>query len=181
MFNSQINIQWLKRLRSGDHDAFAECVMRYEPMVNACGRRLGLTDDEVEDVIGETFLSAYRGIHQFNGGSALGSWIWTIAYRQAINHLRRHSRHQQHRRPLDMDTLSEEEIQPQILMEKQEALSSLRRAVNQLPAPWATAIRLFYWDAKSTAEIAQVMDVGVGVVRSYLFRGRHRLRHLLAV
>lgn len=180
MIQQQNNTPWLTRLRNKDHAAFVELVRQYEPMVNACGRRLGLTHDEVEDVIGETFLAAYRSVHQFNGQSSPASWIWTIAYRQAINHLRRHTRHHQHRRPLQLDAFYHEESQPQILVEKQEAQTHLKQAVNQLPTPWATAIRLFYWQAKSTAEIAQTMNVGVGVVRAYLFRGRHRLRSLLA-
>jgi RNA polymerase sigma-70 factor (ECF subfamily) len=179
MIQQTVSLPWLNRLRSKDHAAFAEFVIQYEPMVNACGRRLGLTEDEVEDVMGDTFLAAYRSVHNFNGLSSLGSWIWTIAYRQAINHLRKHTRHQRYQRSLSFAASYDERMQPEHPMEKQETLSRLKQAVKQLPKPWATAIRLFYWDAKSTVEIAQIMNVGAGVARAYLFRGRNRLRSLL--
>ena len=55
----------------------------------------------------------------------------------------------------------------------------MRYAVDKLPESWARAIRMFYWQTKSTREIARDMDVYVGVVRAYLFRGRNRLRQML--
>jgi len=64
--------------------------------------------------------------------------------------------------------------------ERREQVERLRDAMERLPHPWATAIRLYYWQDQSTARIAQAMDVSDGAVRVYLARGRGRLRALLA-
>ena len=80
---------WLNLLRSGDHQAFGEFIDKYKETVFLCCRRLGLRADEVEDVAGETFMAAYKGLKRFAGGSDLSTWVWSIAYRKGVDHLRR--------------------------------------------------------------------------------------------
>jgi len=95
-------------------------------------------------------------------------------------HLRRQSRHQKSK---DQSTAaaptSKGQVPPAQIVETEESCSRLRLALSQLPDTWATALDLFYWQAKSTPEIARVMKVTAGVVRAYLFRGRKRLRELM--
>jgi RNA polymerase sigma-70 factor (ECF subfamily) len=139
---------WLRRLLEGDHEAFAEFVERYKEQVFLCCRTLGLKDDEVEDVASETFLAAYKGIRGYRGQARLGTWLWRIAYCQAVNYLRKNQR------------------KHQLLTEPDEQLADV-------------AVVLFYREEKSISEIAKIMKKRKNTVKTYLFRGRERLKELI--
>jgi len=82
----------LRLLHSGDHEAFSWFVDKYKETVFLCCRRLGLREDEVEDVASETFMAAYKGLGRYSGRSELSTWLWSIAYRKGIDCLRRNRR-----------------------------------------------------------------------------------------
>jgi RNA polymerase sigma factor (sigma-70 family) len=163
-----------------DAEAFAGVVDRYRPMVLECCRRLQLPADQVEDVVSETFTKAYEGLPGFKGFSTLGTWLWTIAYRQGVTCLRRHRRQNVDSWGEELNARPSSDPCPAQHAERQEQVGRLLDAMDRLPDPWATAIRLHYWQDQSTARIAEVMKVSDGVVRVYLSRGRSRLRSLLA-
>ncbi len=84
--------EWIRRLCKGDERAFAEFVKEFETSVFLCCRSLGLNESESEDAANETFMAAYRAIKRYNYKSSLGTWLWRIAYRQAVNYLRQKQR-----------------------------------------------------------------------------------------
>ncbi len=92
IWQKQQKKSWLRLLRSGDHQAFAEFIDKYKGMVFLCCRTLGLRDDEAEDVASETFLAAYNGLRRYGGRAKLSTWLWSIAYRQGVNYLRKNRR-----------------------------------------------------------------------------------------
>lgn len=179
---TQDNPTWMKRLRGGDHAAFNELAIRHERLIYGCCHSLGLDADATEDVVGDTLLKVYQALPGFRGESRLSSWVWTIAYRQGIEHLRRQSRYQKSKdRSTAAAPAPKGQALPAQIVEAEESSSRLRLALRQLPDTWATALDLFYWQAKTTLEIARMMKVTAGVVRAYLFRGRKRLKEIMAV
>lgn len=170
-------LDWVRNLRVGDPAACEEFAQGVRPMVLSCCRHLGLTADAAEDVTGETYLSVLKGLSSFKDRARVSSWIWTIAYRQTVNHIRRCGR--ERRIPPPGENHEPDATEPGQLAEARELQQRLHWAVEQLPESWAQAIRLYYWQSQSTREIAQTMQVRDGVVRAYLFRGRNRLRTLL--
>ena len=106
------------------------------------------------------------------------TWLWRIAYHQAVNVLRRKGR-DRGSLPLDENSLASLQPEPWQALAQAEMGGHVCAALRQLPQAWATAIREYYWHCKSTQEIAAVMNVSSQVVRVYLFRGRNRLRCLL--
>lgn len=171
---------WLARLRSGDHDAFAEFVDKYKKTVFLCCRRLGLSVDEVEDVAAETFLAAYRALGRYGGRSQLSTWLWSIAYRRAIGHLRRNRRHLQLEEQIAAGIPDDEQPRPLVAAEAGETGRIVWQAVERLPRLWAMAVILHYREEKSMADIAQIMQTNQNTVKTYLFRGRQKLREILA-
>jgi len=172
---------WIKRLRGGDHAAFSELALQQESLIYGCCHSLGLDADAAEDVVGDTLLKVYQALPDFRGESRLSSWVWTIAYRQGIEHLRRQTRYQASKdRAAAADPTPKGQAPPAQIVETEESCSRLRLALQQLPDTWATALDLFYWQAKTTQEIARMMKVTAGVVRAYLFRGRKRLKEIMA-
>ena len=179
MVQYQDDQAWLRGLKSGDPEAFEAFVDRYEPMIHTCCRRVGLTDDQLEDVVAETYLTVYQGLARYQAQAALSSWVWTIAYRQAVNYLRRNTRHHRNRSEWEPEDLCSDLPRPGARLEELETEQDLRRAIDDLPETWARILHLFYWQAESTVQIARTLDIGVGAVRACLFRARNRLRQVL--
>lgn len=176
MVSHKHNSAWVRALRRQEHGAFAELLASYRPLVVACGRRCGLREQEVEDVVSTTFLQVYQALPSFRGDAALSTWLRRIAYNQSISVLRKSGRTLKghiDRGPADGQD------DPLFRLETQELKDKLDDALKYLPPQWIEAITLRYWNHMSIAQIAQVMQVSDVAVRSYLFRARKRLRLVL--
>jgi len=160
-------------LRSRDHGQFAEFVRRYESQVFLCCKTMGLKEDQAEDVAAETFLAVWQGLAAFDGRSKLSTWLWTIAYRKAINLLRR----QQPTVPFDEDFSDIAAPEPKPESEHTEAVWN---AVSRLPKAWSLIVILFYKQDKTLAEIAVIMGIPENTAKTYLHRARGRLKEYLA-
>jgi len=171
---------WLRKLMAGDHEAFAEFVERYKEMVFLCSRTLGLGEDEIEDVASETFMAAYKGISRYRGQAELGTWLWRIAYHQGVNYLRKNRRGKQLLAEQDVQVADSKEQMPAAVVHSKEKERLVWEAVGRLPRLWAVATVLFYREEKNIKEIAKIMRVRQNTVKTYLFRGRKRLKELLA-
>lgn len=175
----QQNADWLSLLRSGDHNAFAQFIDKYKELVFLCCRRLGLREDEAEDAASETFLAAYKGLRRYGGQAELSTWLWSIAYRQAVNYLRKNRRQWQLEVEPDEEIASNKEQGPAAALQAQEQQEIVWQAVDRLPRLWAMAVVLYYREEKSIADIAKIMQAKENTVKTYLFRGRERLKQML--
>ncbi len=170
---------WLGKLLAGDRQAFAEFVDKYKETVFLCCRTLGLREDEAEDAASETFLAAYRGLSRYRGQAELGTWLWRIAYRQGVNYLRKNRK--------EMRLLTEQggqlacgkEQEPPAAVQCQEEDRIVWEAVGKLPRLWAIVVILYYREGKSISEIAKIMKKRKNTVKTYLFRGRKRLKQII--
>ena len=171
---------WLDKLLAGDHEAFAEFVDKYKSQVFLCCRTLGLREDEAEDVASETFLAAYKAISRYRGQAELSTWLWSIAYCQAVNYLRKNRRMQQLLAGPDGQAANSKQARPAAAVQDKEQEKIVWEAVKKLPRLWAVAVILHYREQKSTKDIAKIMRTKQNTVKTYLFRARKRLQELLA-
>jgi len=180
IWNQQQKDIWLRLLRSGDHRAFAEFIDKYKETVFLCCRKLGLRDDEVEDVASETFLAAYKGLSRYSGRAELSTWLWSIAYRQAVTYLRKNRRQWQLDAEPDQQIAGSRQQEPAAALQGKETEKIVWAAVERLPRLWAMAVILYYREEKSIADIAKIMRAKENTVKTYLFRARERLKETLA-
>ncbi len=171
---------WLRLLRSGDPQAFAVFVENYKEAVFLCCRKLGLAEHEADDVAGETFLAAYKGLSRYAGRAELGTWLWGIAYRQAVSFLRKNRRNRQLEAEPDEQMADDRQHGPAAAIQGEETEKVVWQAVDRLPKLWAMAVILFYREQKSVADIAGIMQAKENTIKTYLFRARERLRTDLA-
>ncbi|MHC4692566.1 MAG: RNA polymerase sigma factor [Planctomycetota bacterium] len=172
--------KWLRLLRSGDHDAFGEFIDKYKETVFLCSRRLGLSEEEAEDVANETFLAAYKAIEGYSGRAELSTWLWSIAYRQGINYLRKNRKEWQLEAEAGEQIGDSKEQGPAEAVESRETEQVVWEAVERLPRLWAIAVILYYREEKSIVDVAKIMQIKENTVKTYLFRGRDKLKQLLA-
>ncbi len=173
---------WLRLLRSGDHGAFAQFIDKYKETVFLCCRKLGLREDEAEDVASETFLAAYKGLSRYRGQAELSTWLWSIAYRQAVSYLRKNRRRWQLEAGQDESRQvgSGKEQEPAAAIQGKETEKIVWEAVERLPRLWAMAVILYYREEKSIIDIAKIMQAKENTIKTYLFRARQRLKKALA-
>jgi len=170
---------WMRRLLAGDHQAFAAFVDKYKQMVFLCCRTVGLNQQESYDVASETFLAAYKSLDRYRFQCELSTWVWKIAYHKAVDCLRKKKQYHRLFEEVSQQPQQQETENGIAKIENIDEAEIIWQAVEHLPKLWATAIILFYREQKSVAEIAEIMNTGQNTVKTYLFRGRSRLKELL--
>jgi RNA polymerase sigma-70 factor, ECF subfamily len=178
----------LARIRAGDKEACAECIKRYTPDVRRLALRLMRDEAEAEDVVQETFLRAFKGIHEFDGRSQLRTWLYRIAYNTALMH---HRRTRPEVVPIDeVADPAEGAIVPRALFDwcclpepevaEAEVRAELASAIRAMPATLRAAFVMRELDGLSTEATAEALGVSQDVVKTRLRRGRLWLRTRLA-
>lgn len=164
-----------------DSDAFAEIVRRYrEPVFQLALSVLGPGfSGEAEEVAQEVFLRVHHALPGFRRDAKLGTWIYRIAFNQALN-LKARTRY---RAPhLSYQALAEApspNADPLDTVQDLGRDQALAESMARLPEVYQSALRLYYWMDYSVPEIAALLGVPPNTVKSYLHRARHTLRALL--
>jgi RNA polymerase sigma factor (sigma-70 family) len=176
--------EWLvERCReAADDTAFAELVRRYrEPVFRLAVSILGQQfAPEAEDVAQDVMLRLHHALGSFRGEARFGSWVYRIAFNQALNVKAR----ARHRKPhLDDDALAttpSPERGPYDQLNHERRQRAVQACVGQLPEVYQSALRLHYWLGASMSEIAALLDAPENTVKSYLHRARRLLHAMLA-
>ena len=174
-------------LQAGSESAFDYLVTYYHASV--FNLVYGILPDAADaaDVTQEVFLRVFRGIRGFRRGSSLKTWLYRVSVRQALNHRRWCWRH--HRNQISIDAeqegrspmldLKDAEATPFEQLATQEVQARVRRALGEIPALFRGAIILRDLEGLSYEEVAEVLEVSVGTVKSRILRGRRMLKELL--
>ena len=164
----------VRRAQGGDRSAFGELMRRHERRVyNLAFRLLGGPDD-AQDAAQDAFLSCYRNLGRFRGDSAFGTWMHRIAVNACYDLLRR-------RRPvqsLDAEGAPEPAVADHA--EAATAAADVHRALQQVPLEFRAVLVLHELQDVSVEDVAAMLEVPIGTVKSRLFRGRAALGRALA-
>jgi len=164
--------------------AYGELVRRYQDrLFNAVYRLLDHPED-AQDVVQEAFISAYQSLASFKGDALFFTWLYRIAMNAAISHRRKHkvavSLETGSKNELVIDPVDESAYsQPGDALEQQEDYNRLKAALNRLSPEHRAVLILKDIEGQKYEEIAEIMQVPVGTVRSRLHRARLELRDLL--
>lgn len=164
------------RLAKGDDAALRELFDRHAPWL-AARLRSGLPAADVEDVLQETFLAAWRGARSFRLEGSVSAWLWGIARRQAVVLLRR-------RGPVAPEALVELDdgistADPEVGVLERAELEQAVATLGPPGSPEREVWRLLYEEDRPVAEVARLMGVPEGTVKSRAHRARQLLRAAL--
>lgn len=174
-------------LRSGEESAYETLIIQYQQPVYSLVCRLMNDPSDAADVVQEVFLKIFRNIRLFRANSSLKTWIYRIAVNEAYNHRRWFSRHQRLEVALAReDSLPsfEESIRdtgrsPFELAADQETLLLIEDALTKVNPKFRAAVVLRDIEDLSYEEIAEVLEISLGTVKSRILRGREALRNVL--
>ncbi len=177
----------LRGLRAGIEEAYEELIARYEqPVYGLVFRLLGNQPDAC-DVVQEVFLKVFRGVQSFREQSSLRTWIYRIAVNEAHNHRRWFARHCRREVPLDnerdeghvLDSATDPGRSPFEQAVDSENRTLIERALTRINPVFRTAVVLRDIQNLTYEEIAEILQVSLGTVKSRILRGREALRREL--
>ena len=170
----------VEKAQKGDKKAFGMLVEKYQRRLNRLLSRMVRDQSEIEDIVQDSFIKAYRAINNFRGDSAFYTWLYRIGINTAKNHLVKLGK-----RPKAMNEVEIEEIEnfedapdlrnhetPESTMMSSQIVASVNQTIEALPNELKEAISLREMDGLSYEEIADLMNCPIGTVRSRIFRAR---------
>ena len=172
----------VRRVQNGERQAFDILFVRYQHKIQGLVSRFLRDPEEIEDVVQESFLKAYRALPRFRGDSAFYTWLYRIAINTSKNFLEAKTR-----RPsaVDIDSKDAEAMagadqlrnseNPENVLRRDELKAMIKIAIDELPNELRSAVTLREFDGLSYEQIAEVMECPVGTVRSRIFRARESI------
>lgn len=182
----------LASFRAGQRDAFGVIVRRYEGELFGYLRRYLGDADLAADVFQNTFLQVFTKADQYESGRPVRPWLYTIATHQAIDALRRHGRHPTVRLDESFDEAhGDENLQlgrflespgpgPLAQLEADERRQLVRDSVAQLPEFLRQVVLLAYFQGLKYSDVADILGIPVGTVKSRLHTALSRLQETWA-
>jgi RNA polymerase sigma-70 factor (ECF subfamily) len=178
----------LRGLRAGIEDAYEELIERFQQPVYGMVYRLLGNSSDASDVVQDVFLKIFRNVHSFREQCSLRTWIYRIAVNEAHNHRRWFARHC--RNEVSIESERDDERRPflpadpgrspyhQTLASENRTL--LEQALTRINPAFCTAVVLRDIENMSYEEIADILQLSLGTVKSRILRGRDALRRELS-
>lgn len=157
--------------RAGDRAAGQQLFARYyESVARFFINKVG---DASPDLIQRTFLACVEGLDRFRGDGSFRSYLFAVAYRQLCRHYRDNSGNR-----IDLDSISAIALDPSLsgLIVEREEMRLFLAALREIPLELQVVLELHYWEQCSVAEMAVVLEIPEGTVKSRMRRGREQLR-----
>lgn len=175
--------QWIARAQKGDQDAFALLVERHQRQVYQLAVRMLRDEDEASEATQEVFLAAWQHLRSFRGEARLATWLYRITYNHCLKVAENRRRDQAACAAL---AAASREGQPVsqlsaalALAAEREVQATVRQQIDQLPQKYKRALVLRHLQDLSYEEMADVMRVPIGTVKTQLFRARTLLKERL--
>ncbi len=179
----EIDQELVLRAQRGDKRAFGLLVDKYQRKLARLLTRMVRDQSEIEDIVQESFIKAYRALPNFRGDSAFYTWLYRIGINTAKNYLVSMGRRPTVPTNIDVDDAENfedgDELRttdtPESAMATKQIAQTVNDTVESLPEELRTAITLREIEGLSYEEIATIMDCPIGTVRSRIFRARETI------
>ncbi|HEX5725917.1 MAG TPA: sigma-70 family RNA polymerase sigma factor [Longimicrobiaceae bacterium] len=179
------------RAQQGSEKAYRELLGRYQRPVFSLIYRMVRDREQAEDLAQETFIRVFNHIDRYDPQFKFSSWIFKIATNLTIDAIRKKepatvsidgSRYATSAEDIEASTITVEskDENPEQLLVAKELGSEIEVAIARLRPEYRTAILLRHIDGREYQEIAEIMSVPLGTVKTYIHRARHELRDSLA-
>jgi len=167
----------VRKAREGDEKAFRTLLEDHYTLIYSVVRGVVGPRSETEDIVQEVFIKIFRALGGFRGEARLSTWIYRIARNEAINAL-------QKRRPElvpleDCDELAACGPDPEAMRRRTVTRERLELLMERLDEPQRVALKLRYMGEKSYEEIADLMEIPLGTVKTHIYRAKLSLKRMM--
>jgi len=181
----------LAELKAGSEDAYGWLIARYHQQIYSLVYRILTNPADAADTTQEVFLKVFRGMKQFNGQCSLKTWLYRIAIHEASNQRRWWFRHKSRETSMEAredgngklcgfcETLVDPGESPHEILAHEEVRARVEQELQQVPEPYRTTVVLRDIEGLSYEEVAEILPISLGTVKSRLIRGRDALKKRL--
>ncbi len=167
----------LEKAKSGDGKAFGRIVERHTGVVYAAVRSVLGSRSDIDDAVQEAFIRIYRGLPSFSGRSSLSTWIWSIARNHAINV---RAKERDDVIPLEKTAeIASNRYGPEAELARRTAAEDIEWLLSSLEGNYREVIELRYLAGKKYREIAKVLDLPEGTIKTLIHRARIRMKKMM--
>jgi RNA polymerase sigma-70 factor (ECF subfamily) len=168
------DLELVVQAKKGDAEAFSVLVQRHQNMVYNLAYRFMRDSALAEDMAQESFLKAFRLLNGFRGDCNFSTWMYRVTVSVCLTEINRRKKRQEvELQPVD----ARQETDPRV--ESSDMFEHIRNCVKLLPARYASIITLYYLKEIPYEEIAQVMEVPMGTLKTWMYRARNQLRGIV--
>ncbi len=176
--NDEPDAALITRILGGEADLYEELMRRYQRLVASVIYKMGIPVDDMEDLVSEVFMKAYRNLARYRPENAFSTWIYRIATNRALDEIR--SRRLRSRfGPLD-ERLPAPGPGVEGEVNAGDCSAAVGRALEQLPREYRAPLVLLHMEDRKVSEIADLLGIPEGTVKTRLARGRVKLRRIIA-
>jgi RNA polymerase sigma-70 factor (ECF subfamily) len=167
----------LEKAKSGDGRAFGTIVEKHTGIVYAAVRSVLGDRSDIDDAVQEAFIRIYRGLSSFAGRSSLSTWIWSVARNHAINV---RARERSDVIPLDKTAeIASDRYGPETEFARRSAAEDIGWLLSGLEGSYREVIELRYLAGKKYHEIADMLSIPEGTVKTLIHRARIRMKSMM--
>src|ERR1044071_8570557 len=178
-------------LKGGSEEAYNWLVAHYHQPIYSLVYRILTDPADAADTTQEVFLKVFRGMKRFNGECSLKTWLYRIAIHEASNQRRWWFRHKSKETSMEAhtdedgntfglcDTLADKGESPMEMLAHEEVRARVEQELKQISEPYRTTVVLRDIEGLAYEEIAEVLQISLGTVKSRLIRGREALKKRL--
>lgn len=175
----QDDVRLVKASQQGNQDAFALLVQRHQRRIFTLSLRMLQDYDEADEITQEAFLAAWQGLPSFRGEACFPTWLYRIAYHCCLRQLERRKRERALQTAIQAEQLLEEvnrEKQAEDMLELRDRQTIVREQLEKLPTMYRIVLILRHLQDMTYEEMADVLAMPVGTIKTRLFRARHLLK-----
>jgi len=170
--------QLVELVRTKDQELYSEVIRRYQTKLTHYLRKFINNSAELEDVLQDVFIKAFRNLNAFNTKQKFSSWIFRIAHNEAINNIKKYKNEK-----LILDENEWEVIDEKIdlaeSLDKKFSREKIVEAIMLLKEKYRVPIILFFFEEKTYEEISDILRMPVNTVGTLISRGKKNLQEIL--
>ncbi len=173
----QDDLQLVAASKGGDQDAFAQLVQRYQRRVFNLVYHMLQQYEEANEMTQETFLAAWQGLPAFRGDARFATWLYRIAYNCSLRQLEQRKRDKALQVALEAEQDNAKLADTELDVRDRQAL--IREHLSYLPAKYRIVLILRHLQDKTYEEMAEILTMPIGTIKTHLFRARNLLKERL--
>ncbi len=180
--SEQDDTQLVNASQHGDEDAFALLVQRHQRCIFNLSLRMLQDYEDASEVTQEAFLAAWQGLPSFRGEARFATWLYRIAYRCCLRQLERRKRERDLQAVIEAEQILEgmhKEKQVEDILELSDRQAMVREQMEHLPSQYRMVLILRHLQEMTYEEMAAVLSMPVGTIKTHLFRARNLLKERL--
>jgi len=168
----------IANIREKDRELYGEIIRRYQTKLGHYLKKFIRSHDELEDVLQEVFIKAYRNLFDFNIDKKFSPWIYRIAHNEALNYLKKHKRQVLSLDDSELEVI-DEKVNIQDAVDAHIAKATIEKCFARLKDKYREPLILYFFEQKTYDEISDILHVPAATVGVLIMRGKKVLKESL--